>query len=116
MPTTRVNRAVTLNEAVDRLREQLGSQYTVTPHANGSRETIRVQRAGVAFCTVHLAEMANPRRFECMAEACCSVGSPMNSSSPERSAGRSRIPSDHLDPTERQSRCDLERYRRAVTA
>jgi nitrogenase molybdenum-iron protein alpha/beta subunit len=63
MPTTRVNRAVTLNEAVDRLREQLGSQYTVTPHANGSRETIRVQRAGVAFCTVHLARDGQSTTF-----------------------------------------------------
>lgn len=54
MPSTRVNRAVTMDEAVDALRQQLGSQYTLTPHATGSRETIRVQRAGVAFCTVHV--------------------------------------------------------------
>lgn len=54
MPSTRVNRAVTLNEAADAVRLQLGGQYTVTPHTSGSRETIRVQRAGVAFCHVNV--------------------------------------------------------------
>ena len=53
MPSTTVNRSVTLQEAADALREQLGSQYTVTPHQDASRETISVKR-GLGFANVHL--------------------------------------------------------------
>lgn len=91
MPSTRINRAVTLNEAADALREQLGSQYRVSLQPSGSRETIRVGRPGVAFCNVQIVRDGSSTMFRVHGEACCSAVSLMNSSSSGRFALRSRI-------------------------
>ncbi len=53
MSNIKVNRSVTLSETTEALREHLDPSYTLTPHGDGSRETIGVKH-GAQFAGVRL--------------------------------------------------------------
>ena len=54
MPTVTIDRPVTLQDAAQALREQLGSRYDVTLHGTGANEGLKVKQSAAAIATVHL--------------------------------------------------------------
>jgi hypothetical protein len=54
MPTVTVDKAVTIEETAEALREKLGSRYEVTTHGTGAKEALKVKQSAAALATVHL--------------------------------------------------------------
>jgi hypothetical protein len=60
MPSATIPRAVTTEEAVDALKEQLGSGYKVIPHGTGS---LTVKHGGLSFATVRVGRDGDATTF-----------------------------------------------------
>ena len=63
MPTVTINRSVTLQDAAEALRDQLGNRYDVTVHGSGADEALKVKQSAAAIATVHLVHDNNTTVF-----------------------------------------------------
>ena len=60
MPSATISRAITLQQAADALKQQLGSGYNISSPPSGS---LTVKHGSLAFATVHLNRDGNTTTF-----------------------------------------------------
>jgi hypothetical protein len=54
MPTVTIDRAVTIHDTAEALRNTLGDRYEITTHGHGGQEALKVKQSAAVLATVHL--------------------------------------------------------------
>jgi hypothetical protein len=63
MPTVTIQRSVTVQDAAEALKQNLGDRYEIPTHGQGAQEALKVKQSAAALATVHLDQDGNTTTF-----------------------------------------------------
>jgi hypothetical protein len=63
MPTVTIDKAVTVQDTAEALKEKLGDRYEITTHGQGAQEALKVKQSAASLANVHLTLEGNTTTF-----------------------------------------------------
>ena len=63
MPTVTIDRSVTIEDAAEALRQELGNRYDVATHGVGNQESLKVRQSTASVANVHLDQTSGTTTF-----------------------------------------------------